>query len=76
MWSKKAEPTKCEVAVVLNKQIVLMDSGRMVTQMGLFDDCIREPQMDYGLLEFINKTTMLPIGVDMGLCLPHICSTL
>lgn len=53
-----------------------MDSGRMVTQMGLFDDCIREPQMDYGLLEFINKTTMLPIGVDMGLCLPHICSTL
>lgn len=41
--------------------------------MGEFDQCIDTPQFKYGFLQVVNKATHLPIGVEMGLCLPVVC---
>jgi hypothetical protein len=51
-----------------------MNSGKSLTQLGLFEDCVSLEEMKYGLLEMMNKTTNAPVGIQMGFCLPKECS--
>ena len=54
---------KCQDAVQLDEQSIIMNSGHSITGMGLYDDCIKDQGLDYGLLAFLNKQTLLPIGI-------------
>ena len=65
---------KCQDAVQLDEQSIIMNSGHSISAMGLYDDCIKNKDLDYGLLAFLNKQTLAPVGIQMGLCLPQVCT--
>ena len=66
--------TDCFSEVERSQEVIVWNSGKFVTQLGLFDDCLSNSSLKYGLLDMFNKTTHKPLGVMMGTCLPNICN--
>ena len=65
--------TECMNQFTENSYDIAWNSGKFLTQLGLYQDCLDKPDFKYGLLEIFNKTTSHALGVSMGTCMPEVC---
>jgi hypothetical protein len=59
-----------------NKPEYLLNSGKFLAQMGLYQDCVDLPfKSSYFMADFINANTRADAVMFMGVCMPAVCTT-